>query len=271
MPLASPNIRIGVGGWTFPPWRGLFYPKDVTQKRELAYASTKLTSIEVNGTYYGTIKRGSFVNWRDETPDDFVLALKAPRFATNRRVLAQAGPSITRFFDSGVMELNHKLGPINWQFMATKKFDPVDFAAFLALLPKTIDGREIRHAVEVRHDSFCCVEFIELARARGVAIVTAADSKFPCIADATADFTYARIMGTSDAHAQGYAPAALKLWSERASQWARGGAGKGLELIAPAAKKNTRRDVYLYVIAGYKEHNPAAAMALIERLEKAAT
>ena len=114
------RIRIGVGGWTFPPWRGVFYPDDLTQKRELEYASRELTSIEVNGTYYGTIRRDSFRVWRDQTPDGFVFSLKAPRFATNRRKLAEAGPSIARFLDSGVLDLGDKLGPINWQFLPTK-------------------------------------------------------------------------------------------------------------------------------------------------------
>lgn len=267
---ASPSIRVGVGGWTFEPWRGLFYPQGVKQKDELAYMSRKLTSIEVNGTYYGTIRRDSFVKWRDATPDDFVFALKAPRFATNRRVLAEAGPSITRFLDSGVLELKHKLGPINWQFMATKKFDPDDFAAFLALLPKEAGGRRLRHAVEVRHESFCTPAFVALLRKHNVAAVTAGDAKFPLIADATADFMYARLMGTTQKQAKGYAAPALARWAARAKQWAQGEAAEGLAPLAPAPKGKRARDVYLYVIAGYKPHNPAAAMALIERVRKGA-
>ena len=146
---ARRDIRIGVGGWTFEPWRGAFYPEKLPQKRELEFASQKLTSIEINGTYYGSQKPASFAKWHDETPDDFVFALKGPRFTTNRRVLAEAGPSIERFFASGVMELRNKLGPINWQFMATKKFDPDDFATFLKLLPKTV-GRPSRSAMSSR-------------------------------------------------------------------------------------------------------------------------
>src|SRR3954462_4631557 len=170
------SIYVGVGGWVYPDWRDNFYPKGLSQKRELEYASSRLTGIEINGTYYGSQKPESFRKWNDETPKDFVFALKGPRFATNRRVLAEAGDSIERFFDSGVTELKDKLGPVNWQFMATKKFDPADFEAFLRLLPKKVDGRAIRHAAEVRHDSFKTEEFVALCRKQDVAIVFAADS-----------------------------------------------------------------------------------------------
>jgi uncharacterized protein YecE (DUF72 family) len=263
---AQPKIRVGVGGWTFEPWRGAFYPDGLSQKRELEHASRKLTSIEVNGTYYGSQKPETFAKWHDETPDDFVFALKAPRFATNRRVLAEAGASIERFFGGGVMELKDKLGPINWQFMATKKFDPEDFAAFLKLLPKAVDGRAIRHAVEVRHDSFKSPDFVALARAHGVAIVVAGDSAFPQIADTTAPFVYMRIMGTGESEPNGYADTALDLWCERARAFASGKVPEGLETAAPRSADKTRRDVFLYVISGAKQRNPAAAMALIRRL-----
>ncbi len=262
------KIRIGVGGWTFAPWRGTFFPKGVTQKQELAYASAHLTSIEVNGTYYGTIKRDSFRAWRDETPDDFVFSLKAPRFATNRRVLAVAGDSIARFLDSGVLDLGDKLGPINWQFMPTKKFDAEDFAAFLALLPKSAGGKKLRHAVEVRHESFACAEFVKLAASHKVAIAVEGDSRFPIIADATADFIYARIMGTGENEALGYGKKALDLWAKRARQWAKGEGAEGLPMQLPFKPRKSGRDVFLYVISGHKEKNPAAAMALIERVKE---
>jgi uncharacterized protein YecE (DUF72 family) len=264
--LAKSRIRIGVGGWTFEPWRGAFYPSDLPQKRELEYASRKLTSIEINGTYYGSQKPESFAKWHDETPDDFVFALKAPRFATNRRVLAEAGASIERFFTGGVMELKDKLGPINWQFMATKKFDPDDFAAFLKLLPKTVEGRPIRNAVEVRHDSFRSPDFVSLAREHGVAVVMAGDSEFPQIADVTAPFVYARIMGTSEAEPRGYSDAAVDLWIKRVRALASGKAPPGLDTVSPQKADKTARDVFLYVISGAKVRNPAAAMALIERV-----
>jgi uncharacterized protein YecE (DUF72 family) len=263
---AKPAIRVGIGGWIFEPWRGSFYPDGLSQKQELHYASRKLTSIEVNGTYYGSQKPESFMRWHDETPDDFVFALKGPRFATNRRVLAEAGPSIEKFFQSGVMALKEKLGPVNWQFMASKKFDPDDFAAFLQLLPATHEGRPLRHAVEVRHESFKSAEFVALAREHGVAIVVAGDSTFPLIADATARFVYARIMGTTESEANGYGDAVLDQWASRARQWHAGGAPDDLPAIAATPKKSPRRDVLMYVISGFKERNPAAAMALIARL-----
>ena len=207
MPPRKGNIRIGVGGWTYEPWRKTFYPEDLTQKRELEFASRKLTSIEINGTYYGSQKPASFAKWHDETPDDFIFAVKGPRFTTNRRVLSEAAESIERFFSSGVMQLRDKLGPINWQFMQTKKFDPEDFEGFLKLLPKSVEGRAIRHAVEVRHDSFRTPDFVALAREHEVAIVTAGDADYPQIADPTAAFVYARIMGTTEARNPAAIPA----------------------------------------------------------------
>ena len=186
-------IRVGIGGWVFEPWRGAFYPKGLPQARELEYASRKLTALEINATFYRTQKAESFRKWAAETPDDFVFSLKGPQFATNRRVLAEAGPSIERFFASGVFELKSKLGPVLWQMAPTKKFDPEDFAAFLALLPPRLDGRPIRHVVEVRHESFRDPAFFDLCRARNAAIVFGDDDEFPCIEADTADFAYARL------------------------------------------------------------------------------
>ena len=243
------RIRVGVGGWTFAPWRGVFYPDGLAQRLELTHAASKLSSIEINGTYYGSQKPESFAKWHDETPADFVFSLKGPRFTTNRRVLAEAGESIGRFFASGVMELKDKLGPVNWQFATTKKFDPADMAAFLALLPTEIGGRAIRHALEVRNASFAVPEFHDLARKHGVAIIRAGDSEYPEIAAATAGFAYLRIMGTQADEAEGYDAAGLKRWAGEAEGLAKSG-----------------QDVFLYVISGAKERNPAAAMALIERL-----
>ncbi|ODN70598.1 DUF72 domain-containing protein [Methylobrevis pamukkalensis] len=259
------QIRIGVGGWVFEPWRGNFYPDGLAQKRELSYAAERLTSIEINGTYYGSQKPASFVKWHDETPDGFVFALKGPRFTTNRRVLAEAGESIERFLASGILELKDKLGPINWQFMATKTFDPDDFAAFLALLLKERGGRMLRHAVEVRHDSFRTPAFVELCRSHEVAIIAGADGEFPLIADVTAPFVYARIMGTREDEPDGYAAADLDLWARRARQWASGAAAEGLPLIGEPATAEPR-DVFLHVISGAKVRNPAAAMALMKRV-----
>ena len=261
------KIRIGVGGWTYEPWRGgAFFPKGLTHARELQHAGSKLTSIEINGTYYGSQKPASFMKWRDETPDDFIFSVKGPRFATNRRVLAEAGESIDRFFKTGVTELKAKLGPVNWQFATTKRFDADDFAAFLRLLPKSVDGLAIRHVVEVRHESFKHPDFIALAREHGVAVVLAGDSDYPQIADVTAPFVYARIMGTSESQAKGYSTKALDDWAERARQLAAGTTPDDLETCAKPPAKAAKRDVYLYVISGFKERNPAAAMALLRKL-----
>ncbi|HLH12612.1 MAG TPA: DUF72 domain-containing protein [Methylovirgula sp.] len=266
---AKPRILIGVGGWTYDDWRGSFYPADLAQKRELEYMSRKLTSIEINGTYYRSQTPESFAKWHAETPDGFVFAVKGPRFATNRRVLAEAGESIERFFASGVLLLKEKLGPINWQFMPTKKFDPQDFDAFLRLLPKRLEGHKIRHAVEVRNASFKSPDFVALAREHEVGIVIAADSQYPQIADVTADFVYARIMGTKEKEPLGYSKEALESWVERARLWAEGGEPEDLEIAAqPASQRSGGRDVFLYVISGFKARNPQAAMALIERVAR---
>jgi uncharacterized protein YecE (DUF72 family) len=260
------KIRIGVGGWTYEPWRGSFFPKGLAHAKELAYAGSKLTSIEINGTYYGSQKPGSFIKWHDETPADFVFAVKGPRFTTNRRVLAEAGESIERFFKTGVTGLKAKLGPINWQFATTKRFDAEDFAAFLKLLPKSVDGLAIRHVVEVRHESFKHPDFIALAREHGVAVAIAGDSDYPQIADVTAPFVYARIMGTTEGEELGYSAAALDQWASRAKAWAAGGSPEDLATVAAPMSNAAGREVFLYVISGHKERNPAAAMALIERV-----
>ncbi len=262
-------IYVGVGGWVFDEWRDNFYPKGLSQKRELEYASRHLTAIEINGTYYGSQKPESFARWHDETPADFVFTLKGPRFATNRRVLAEAGDSITRFVESGIIRLKGKLGPINWQFMATKKFDAADFEAFLALLPKNVDGLALRHAVEVRHASFACAEFVALCRKYDVAIIAGCDGEFPCIADVTADFVYVRAMGTAEKEKSGYSRAAIARWAAWVRAWEAGGAPTDLKLVAKAVAKR-KRDVFLFMISGAKARNPAAAQALIAALGQAA-
>lgn len=262
---AKGTIRVGVGGWTYEPWRGSFFPKGLAQKRELEFASRQLTSIEINGTYYRSQKPDSFAKWHDETPADFVFAVKAPRFATNRRILAEAGPSIERFLTSGLTALKDKLGPINWQFLPTKKFDPADFEAFLKLLPSSHEGRALRHAIEVRHGSFRTPDFIALLRAYGASPVVCADGEFPQIADPAAPFMYLRIMGTTEDEPLGYTDARLDEWAERVQALAKGRFPKEFGGLAPTAPK-TPRDVYLYVISGYKARNPQAAMALSARL-----
>jgi uncharacterized protein YecE (DUF72 family) len=259
-------IRVGIGGWVFKPWRGTFYPQGLTQARELEHASRAVTSIEINGTFYGSQKPESFRRWAAETPDDFVFSLKGPRFTTHRGVLAEAGPSIERFFGSGVLELKSKLGPVLWQLPPTKAFEPADFAAFLALLPQVIDGRPIRHAVEVRHQSFGVPEFVTLMRERAVAIVLVDSPSHPLIADATSDFLYLRLQRTDEEIATGYAAADLKTWATRARTFADGGAPADLATLAPAAPK-AKRDVFIYMISGAKVRAPAAAQALLAELK----
>jgi uncharacterized protein YecE (DUF72 family) len=258
-------IRVGIGGWVFAPWRGEFYPKGLPQARELEHASRKLTAIEINATFYRTQKPDSFRKWAAETPDDFMFSVKGPQFATNRRVLAEAGESIERFFGSGVLELKSKLGPILWQMAPTKKFEPEDFEGFLTLLPKELDGRPIRHVVEVRQASFLVPAFIELLRKFSVAVVLVESGKHPLIADVTSDFVYARLQGTSDKEKTGYPAKALDLWAKRAQAWAAGGAPDDLATIGGKAPK-AKRDVFFYMISGAKVRAPAAAMALLERL-----
>jgi uncharacterized protein YecE (DUF72 family) len=261
------SIRVGIGGWTFEPWRGAFYPSDLAQKRELEYASRKLTSIEINGTYYGSQKPESFARWRDETPDGFVFSLKGPRFTTNRRVLAEAAPSIERFFASGVTELKDKLGPVNWQFLPTKKFDPEDFEAFLKLLPPSVDGRPIRHVVDVRNESFRVPGFVALLRRYGIAAVVTDKEGLPQIPDVTAPFVYARLQRSAEDVETGYEAAALDAWAKRARLWSEGGIPDDLEPAGDPEKKPPKhRDVFVYMINGFKPKAPAAAMALIERL-----
>ncbi len=256
-------IRAGIGGWNFEPWRGVFFPLGTSKAKELAYASRHVTSIEVNGTFYSTFKPPTFRKWNDETPDDFVFSLKANRFAVNRKVLGEAGPSIQRFLESGVSELKHKLGPILWQFMGTKKFDPADFEAFLALLPKSIDGVALRHAVEPRHESFKTKEFVALARKYGAAIVFADSAKYPAIADPTAEFVYCRLQETQEKIETGYSPADIKTWAAAAKAWEAGGIPKNMTPLGKAAAKK-KRDVFVYFIAGAKLRNPAAAMAFLK-------
>jgi uncharacterized protein YecE (DUF72 family) len=259
-------VRVGIGGWEFRPWRGEFYPAGLPQARELEHASRKLTSIEINGTFYRTQKPESFRKWAGETPDDFVFSVKAPRYATHRRVLGEAGESIKLFFGSGLLELGPKLGPILWQLHPNKKFEPEDFAAFLGLLPARLDGRAMRHVIEVRHASFVDPAFIVLVRKAAVAIALVDSDKHPLIADVTADFVYARLQRTSEKVKTGYTPSVLGLWAKRAKIWDAGGVPKDLSTLAGQVPTKRQRDVFIYMIAGAKARAPAAALALIEQL-----
>lgn len=259
-------IRIGIGGWSFPPWRGSFYPDKLAQKRELEFASRAVTAIEINATYHGTQKPASFANWAATAPDGFVFAVKASRYCTNRKILAEAGESIAKFIGSGITELGDKLGPILWQFMATKTFDEADFSAFLTLLPADHAGVKLRHAVQVRHDSFRDPAFVAMAREAGVAIVYADSADYPAIADVTGDFVYARLENALEEVATGYDDAALDRWADVARTWAAGGMPDGLPYADPTRPPKQPRETFIFFINGAKIRAPAGAQALLARL-----
>ena len=260
-------IRVGIGGWTFEPWRDNFYPKGWAKARELEYASTHVTAIEINGTFYSTQKPATWADWAKRTPDDFVFSVKASRFCTNRRILCDGAESIDKFINQGLSELGPKLGPILWQLAGTKQFDPDDIAGFLKMLPKSVDGVPLRHAIEPRHESFRDPAFVELARKANVAIVFADSDKYPQFADLTADFTYARLQNTQADEPAGYPVKALDSWAAAAKAWAAGQAPDGYSYISARADSvGAPRDAFLFFISGAKERNPAGAMALIQRL-----
>ncbi|NIJ21321.1 uncharacterized protein YecE (DUF72 family) [Sphingomonas naasensis] len=264
--MASAPIRIGIGGWTFEPWRGTFYPQGLSQKKELAFASRQLSAIEINGTYYSTFKPATFEGWRDTVPDGFVFAVKGSRFCTNRKVLAEAGESVARFVGQGIVALGDRLGPLMWQFMATKKFDAADFGAFLDLLPRAHEGVPLRHAVQVRHESFAVPEFVDLCRKAGVAIVYADSPQYPAIADITGDFVYARLEAGEDENPLCYPEADLPRWTEAAKIWAAGGRPDGLPYVEDGDPPKQPRETFVFFIHGGKVRAPAAAQELIRRL-----
>lgn len=260
------RAHVGVGGWTYAPWRDNFYPKGLPQAHELRYASEHLTAIEINGTYYGTQKRESWIKWAETVPEGFVFSVKASRFCTNRKILAEGADSIGKFLNQGLAELGPKLGPILWQFMPTKKFEAADFAAFLKLLPREQEGVALRHALEVRHDSFVCPEFVDLARDHGCAIVFADHADYPGIADLTAPFVYARLQQSRSTEPTGYAANELDRWAAVTRIWIAGKTPEGLPYAAGAAPQARARDAFIFFIGGAKERNPAAARMLIEQL-----
>ncbi len=259
----SGTIRAGIGGWTFEPWEGTFYPEKLTKKRQLEYAGSKLKAIEVNGTYYGSQKPATFAKWASEVPDGFIFSLKASRFVTNRKVLAEAEESMTKFLTQGLTELGDHLGPILWQFAPTKKFEPDDFAAFLALLPEKQDGLRLQHVVEVRNDSFQVPEFIKLLAKHNVAVVGADHHDYPMLPDVTADFVYCRLQKGEDDIETCYPEKDVKAWSKRLKTYASGGAPDDLPMIAPDRKaKKTPRDVFAFFITGGKVNAPNGAQLL---------
>ncbi|WP_299863229.1 DUF72 domain-containing protein [uncultured Hoeflea sp.] len=265
--MTTGTIRTGIGGWVYEPWNESFYPPKLAKTKHLRHAASQLRTIEVNGTYYGSQKPATFAKWASETPDGFVFSLKASRYCTNRKVLAEAAPSIEKFLTQGITELGDRLGPILWQFMPTKKFEPDDFAAFLGLLPKEQNGIALRHVVEARHESFCTPEFINLLARHNVAAVTADHETYPMIADVTADFVYARLQrGTDDAPIC-YPEPEMGRWAERLKTYADGGVPVDLDLIAPEREiQAVPRDVFAFFITGGKVNAPAGAMALQQRV-----
>lgn len=242
--------RIGIGGWVYAPWRATFYPAGMRPAEWLPYASGKLTSIEINGTFYRTQSEATFRAWHDATPEGFVFAVKGPRAATQSRDPERTAASVARFLGSGLTALGPKLGPILWQFPPTRRFDPEELSSFLDLLPPAQEGCGLRHAVEAQHPSFAAEDCAALLRGRNVArVLVHAGAEVEH--DPTADFVYARLKGSVAEEPAGYTAEALDCWAARIGRWAE------------------QRDCYAYVIAGAKERNPAAAMGLIERLRDA--
>ena len=262
-------IRVGIGGWVFAPWRGVLYPKGLVQAKELAHASRQVTSIEINGTFYGSQKPASFRRWHEETPDDFVFSLKGPRFVTHRRALGEAGDSLKRFFDSGILELREKLGPLLWQFPPSTVFDAGNFTDFIELLPGKLDSRAIRHVLEVRHESFLVPQFIELLRRHKLTVAFVDSEEHPAIGDVTGDFIYARLRRMAMEEPAGYSSRALGAWAKRFETWSKGGEPDDLPRHHPKpAPEKQPRDCFVYFINGAKVRAPAAAQALLQRLRE---
>jgi len=247
--MASGRTRIGTGGWTYPPWRGSFYPPGLPQKRELDYASRQFGALEINATFYGRQSPKSWKAWAEAVPDNFQFAVKGSRYCVTRPKLADAAEGLATYFAQGLSALGTKLGPILWMLAARRQFDPDDIAGFLDVLPREIDGIRLRHAIEPRHDSFRDERFFGLCRKHDVAIVFGDDEDFPCIDADTASFAYARLQCMKEDVPTGYAPTRLDELAERIKRWADEG-----------------RDSYVFLINGAKVRAPAAALALQERL-----
>lgn len=262
---AVDGIRVGIGGWVFPPWRGRFYPKGLVQRRELEYASRQLSAIEINGTYYGTQTPAVYAGWREQTPPGFVFTAKAPKRITQARALKRTGPQVEDFV-GGIAALEDRLGALVWQFDAGTRIDRDAFAAFLGLLPREAGGRPLRHVPDVRDRGFVDAGFVELARRHGMATVYTDSDEHPNVADPTADFVYARLMRSRAHVASGYPADELAAWAARARTWARGGTPGDLPLLAPPAAGAARRDVFVFFISAAKERNPAAAVGLLRLL-----
>jgi uncharacterized protein YecE (DUF72 family) len=282
------NVRIGISGWTYAPWRGVFYPKGLPHKRELDYAAQQFRTIEINGTFYGMQRPDAFAAWAAQTPDDFVFAVKAPRFITHMKRLRDAETPLANFIASGLLRLGPKLGPILWQFPPNFAFDPERIEPFLRLLPHDTKAaarlgrrhdnklkapawlqadadRPIRHAFEIRHDSFRTRDFIDLLRRYDVALVCADTVAWPRLMEVTADFVYCRLHGSEELYASGYDDDALDDWARRVAAWARGGEPDDAERIGAKARKR-RRDVFVYFDNDMKVRAPTDAHGLLDRV-----
>ncbi len=289
---AHATVRIGISGWRYPPWRGVFYPPKLSQKRELSYAAGIFRSIEMNGTFYSLQRPEYFEAWRSETPDDFVFSVKGPRFITHMRRLKDVKTPLANFLASGVLQLGPKLGPILWQLPPNFRFDPEKLESFFKLLPhdteaasalarrhdkrlsgrsalKADENRPVRHAMEIRHDSFATPAFIELLRAYDVALVCADTVEWPRRMDVTSDFVYCRLHGSEQLYASGYDDEALDQWAARVAAWARGSEPSDAEKIIQSAKVRKRaRDVYVYFDNDMKVKAPFDAQRLMTRVTK---
>ncbi len=261
------HVHVGIGGWNFAPWRGSFYPDKLPHQQELSYASLHVTSIEINATFYGSQKPVSFIKWRQETPDDFVFSVKGPRYATHRRDLTEAGESIERFLNSGVLELQDKLGPMLWQFPPTRQFDADNMRPFIERLPASHGGMALRHVIEARHPSFADPAWAALLQEAGIANAIVESGKHTLLGDLTAPFVYARLEQNSEAEPEGYASAALDLWADRIQRWSSGQAVNDLTLVGPAPAKRSR-ECFIYFISGDKVRAPHAAAAMLTRLRQ---
>ena len=286
------SIRIGISGWRYTRWRGTFYPTGLAQRRELAYAGRCFPSVEINGSFYSLQCPESYQSWHDETPDDFVFAVKGPRFVTHMKRLRDCEQALANFFASGVLRLGEKLGPILWQLPPTLRFDDAVLDAFLSSLPRDTEAalalarkrdttlmhgrtalsidrkRPLRHALEMRHPSFCDPSCMKLLRKHKVGVVVADTAgKFPYLEDVTADFVYLRLHGDAQLYASGYSDHALDRWGERIAAWAAGGEPSDAQRVGPRASKRARRDVYCYFDNDMKVHAPFDARGLMQRLD----
>jgi len=285
------ELRIGISGWRYPPWRGVFYPADLPQKNELAFAARLFKSIEINGTFYSMQRPESFAAWAEATPEEFVFSLKGPRFITHMLRLKNARTALANFFASGVLRLGAKLGPILWQFPPDFRFEPGRLEEFFALLPRDTEAasalarrhndkvktrawlkidahRRLRHAIEIRHDSFRAPDFVRLLRKFDVALVCADTVEWPRLMDVTSDFIYCRLHGSEVLYASGYDETAINIWARRVVDWAQGREpSDGERILAKPAHKRAKRDVFVYFDNDAKVRAPFDAQSLCRRVE----